>query len=96
MSAEPDRSTKRRRGYASGSANEAGSAYRAGLAAYLAAHGLADTKIRIGDGIEPGVPRRLWFETSSAVDDVRCHFDTGYKWGSTAMDVDELRVVWWL
>lgn len=81
MSAESDGTSGRRRlGGAGGRANEGGSAHRAGLAAYLAAHGLADVKIRIGDGVEPGVPRWLWFETSSAVDDVRCHFDTGYRW----------------
>ena len=75
-----DDSGKRRRGPAGGRANEAGSAHRAGLAAYLAAHGLADTTVRIGDGVEPGVPRWLWFETSSAVDDLRCYFDTDYTW----------------
>lgn len=91
MSAEPDGgSTTRRRGYAGGGANEGGSAHRAGLAAYLAAHGLADTTVRVGDGSEPGVPRWLWFETRSAVDDVRCYFDTGYKWDVQA----KRRCVW--
>jgi hypothetical protein len=72
VSAEPDGgSTKRRRGYAGGGANEAGSAHRADFAAYLAAHGLADTKIRIGDSIDPGVPRWLsmiiWLGSSVSV-----------------------------
>jgi hypothetical protein len=73
-------SAKRRRGSAGGRAAEGGSTYRAGFAAYLAAHGLADTTLRIGSGVEPGIPVLLWLETSSAVDDMRCLFNTDCKW----------------
>lgn len=75
-----DSSRRPRRGNAGGRASEGGSTYRAGLAAYLAAHGLAEAIVWAGDGVEPGSPTWLWFETAGAVDDVRCCFDTGHRW----------------
>ncbi len=56
-----------------GQANEAGSLHRSGIAAYLAAYGLA------GHGVEAAgypasgpTPVTLSFETEEVVDDIRC------------------------
>jgi len=58
-----------------GRANEAGSVYRAGVAAYLAAHGLAGVPVESLQA--DGYPTRISLETGAAVDDVRCEFSTG-------------------
>jgi hypothetical protein len=56
-----------------GQANEAGSLYRSGVAAYLAAHGLAGRAVEAAGYLEGGpVPVTLAFETGQAVDDIRC------------------------
>lgn len=67
-------------GAAGGRANEGGSSYRAGFAAYLAAHGLAGTAVTIGDQPTSNPPRSLWLETTGAVDDIRCTFDRTQRW----------------
>jgi len=56
-----------------GRANEAGSLYRSGVAAYLAAHGLVGRRVEAGGDPEDGsAPVTLSFETGDAVDDIRC------------------------
>lgn len=65
---------------AGGRANEGGSSYRAGLAAYLAAHGLAGLEVQIADSASPGTPTLMWFETSAHVDDIRCRFAEDSRW----------------
>ena len=56
-----------------GRANEAGSLYRSGVAAYLAAHGLAGRGVEAAGYPEDGpAPVVLAFETGEAVDDIRC------------------------
>jgi hypothetical protein len=63
---------------AGGRANEAGSVYRAGVAAYLAAHGLAGRGLEAAGYPESGpAPVRLSFETGEAVDDIRCELADG-------------------
>lgn len=61
-----------------GRANEAGSLYRSGVAAYLAAHGLAGRGVEAAGYPEQGpAPVSLAFETGDAVDDVRCGLADG-------------------
>jgi NACHT domain len=61
-----------------GRANEAGSVYRAGVAAYLAAHGLAGRGVEAAGYPEGGpAPVRLSFETGESVDDIRCDLADG-------------------
>jgi hypothetical protein len=61
-----------------GRANEAGSVFRAGVAAYLAAHGLAGRGVEAAGYPEGGpAPVRLSFETGEAVDDIRCELADG-------------------
>ncbi len=56
-----------------GRANEAGSQHRSGVAAYLAAHGLAGRGVEAAGYPENGpAPVALAFETGEAVDDIRC------------------------
>ena len=56
-----------------GRANEAGSLHRSGVAAYLAAHGLAGRGVEAADYPANGpAPVALSFETGEAVDDIRC------------------------
>jgi hypothetical protein len=55
-----------------GVANEAGSAHRRGVAAFLAAHGLAGRSVT-GDATTRFVPFRVAFETEQATDDLTCH-----------------------
>ena len=56
-----------------GQANEAGSLYRSGVAAYLAAYGLAGRGVEAAGHPENGpAPVMLAFETGQAVDDLRC------------------------
>ena len=56
-----------------GRANEAGSLHRSGVAAYLAAHGLAGRGVEAADDLTGGAaPVALSFETGDAVDDIRC------------------------
>jgi hypothetical protein len=56
-----------------GQANEAGSLHRSGIAAYLAAHGLASRGVEAAGYPESGpAPVALAFETGEAVDDIRC------------------------
>lgn len=56
-----------------GKANEAGSVHRSGVAAYLAAHGLAGRGVEAAGYSENGPsPVTLAFETGEAVDDIRC------------------------
>jgi hypothetical protein len=56
-----------------GRANEAGSLHRSGIAAYLAAHGLAGRGVEAAGYPESGpTPVALAFETGEAVDDIRC------------------------
>jgi len=63
---------------AGGRGNEAGSVYRAGVAAYLAAHGLAGRGVEAAGYPESGpAPVRLSFETGEAVDDIRCELADG-------------------
>jgi NACHT domain len=63
---------------AGGRANEAGSVYRGGVAAYLAAHGLAGRGLEAAGYAERGpAPVRLSFETGEAVDDIRCELADG-------------------
>ena len=53
-----------------GQANEAGSLYRSGVAAYLAAHGLAGRGVEAAGYPENGPPPvSLAFETGDGVDD---------------------------
>jgi hypothetical protein len=63
-----------------GRANEGGSSYRSGLAAYLAAYGLSDVPVRLGDGRSPGAPTQMWLESTNEVDDLTCLFSTGARW----------------
>ena len=61
-----------------GRANEAGSLYRSGVAAYLAAHGLAGRGVEAAGYPEAGpAPVSLAFETGDAVDDMRCDLADG-------------------
>jgi|SRR5215472_12475094 len=61
-----------------GQANEAGSLYRNGVAAYLATHGLAGRGVEAAGYAEKGpAPVRLAFETGEAVDDIRCELSNG-------------------
>ncbi len=61
-----------------GQGNEAGSLYRSGVAAYLAAHGLAGRGVEATGSPETGpAPVRLSFETGEAVDDIRCELSDG-------------------
>jgi hypothetical protein len=56
-----------------GQANEAGSLHRAGVAAYLAAHGLAGAAVEAAGYIEGGpYPVSMTLESGDAVDDIRC------------------------
>ena len=61
-----------------GQGNEAGSLYRSGVAAYLAAHGLAGRGVEAAGFSETG-PAPVWllFETGEAVDDIRCELSDG-------------------
>jgi hypothetical protein len=59
-------------------ANEAGSLYRSGVAAYLAAHGLVGRGVEAAGYPEGGpAPVTLSFETGDAVDDIRCGLADG-------------------
>jgi hypothetical protein len=61
-----------------GRANEAGSLYRSGVAAYLAAHGLVGRGVEAAGYLEGGsAPVALSFETGDAVDDIRCELADG-------------------
>ena len=61
-----------------GRANEAGSLYRSGVAAYLAAHGLVGRGVEAAGYPEGGpAPVTLLFETGDAVDDIRCGLADG-------------------
>ena len=61
-----------------GRANEAGSLYRSGVAAYLAAHGLAGRGVEAAGYPAGGAaPVTLEFETGQAVDDIRCGLADG-------------------
>ena len=61
-----------------GRANEAGSLYRSGVAAYLAAHGLVGRGVEAAGYAEGGpAPVMLSFETGDAVDDIRCGLADG-------------------
>lgn len=61
-----------------GRANEAGSLYRSGVAAYLAAHGLTGRGVEAAGYPESGpTPVTLSFETGDAVDDIRCGLADG-------------------
>jgi hypothetical protein len=61
-----------------GRANEAGSLYRSGIAAYLAAHGLTGRGVEAAGYPETGpAPVTLSFETGDAVDDIRCGLADG-------------------
>lgn len=63
---------------AGGRANEAGSVFRAGVAAYLAVHGLAGRGVEAAGYPESGpAPVRLSFESGEAVDDIRCELTDG-------------------
>jgi hypothetical protein len=56
-----------------GQANEAGSLHRAGVAAYLAAHGLAGAAVEAAGYVEGGpYPVSVTLESGDAVDDIRC------------------------
>jgi hypothetical protein len=71
-----------------GQANEAGSLYRSGVAAYLAAYGLAGRGMEAADYPAGGTaPVRLEFETAQAVDDIRCGMSDG-----TVLDLQAKRV----
>jgi NACHT domain len=68
-----DRSSPASAASLGGRANEAGSLYRSGVAAYLAAHGLASRGVEAAGYAAKGpTPVRLSFETGEAVDDIRC------------------------
>ena len=61
-----------------GRANEAGSLYRSGVAAYLAAHGLVGRGVEAAGYPESGpAPVTVSFETGDAVDDIRCGLADG-------------------
>lgn len=61
-----------------GRANEAGSLYRSGVAAYLAAHGLIGRGVEAAGYQEGGpAPVMLSLETGHAVDDIRCGLADG-------------------
>lgn len=61
-----------------GRGNEAGSLHRSGIAAYLAAHGLAGRGVEAAGYAEAGpAPVTLAFETGDAVDDIRCDLAGG-------------------
>lgn len=61
-----------------GRANEAGSLYRSGIAAYLAAHGLAGRGLEAAGYPEDGPsPVTLAFETGDSVDDISCGLTDG-------------------
>jgi hypothetical protein len=61
-----------------GRANEAGSLHRSGIAAYLAAYGLAGRGLEAAGYPETGpAPVTLAFETGDAVDDIRCGLADG-------------------
>lgn len=65
-------------GSSGGQANEGGSLYRSGVAAYLAAHGLKGRGVEAAGYSEAGpAPVALLFETSEAVDDIRCELADG-------------------
>jgi hypothetical protein len=61
-----------------GQANEAGSLHRAGVAAYLAAHGLAGAAVEAAGYAEGGPhPVSVALESGDAVDDIRCGLSDG-------------------
>jgi hypothetical protein len=61
-----------------GQANEAGSLHRAGVAAYLAAHGLAGAAVEAASYAEGGPhPVSVALESGDAVDDIRCGLSDG-------------------
>jgi NACHT domain len=65
-------------GSSGGRANEAGSLHRSGAAAFLAAHGLRGRGLELADFPGDGaIPISVVFETSDAVDDLRCTFTNG-------------------
>ncbi len=65
-------------GSSGGLANEGGSLYRSGVAAYLAAHGLKGRGVEAAGYTEFGACSVvLLFETSQAVDDIRCELADG-------------------
>jgi hypothetical protein len=67
-----------RRSSIGGQANEAGSLHRAGIAAYLAAHGLAGAAVEAAGYVEGGpYPVSVELESGDAVDDVRCRLSDG-------------------
>jgi hypothetical protein len=64
--------------FAGGRANEAGSLHRSGVAAYLAAHGMAGRGVEAaGYPADGPAPVALAFETAEAVDDLRCVLTDG-------------------
>jgi hypothetical protein len=67
----------RGRGSAGGASNEAGSIHRAGVAAYLAVHGLTDREV---EGRTGCVPVRIGLETLDATDDIVCEMVNGSSW----------------
>lgn len=65
-------------GSAGGRANEAGGLHRAGVALYIAAHGLASRPlVEAGYPPDAGAPIAVEFETKDAVDDIRCTMADG-------------------
>jgi hypothetical protein len=67
-----------RRSSIGGQANEAGSLHRAGVAAYLAAHGLVGAAVEAAGYVEGGpYPVALTLESGDDVDDIRCGLSDG-------------------
>jgi hypothetical protein len=61
-----------------GQANEAGSLHRAGVAAYLGAHGLVGAAVEAAGYVEGGpYPVSLTLESDDAIDDIRCGLSDG-------------------
>lgn len=64
-----------------GQANEGGSLHRAGIAAYLAVHGLFGKPIReAGFAAGDPYPTEIHLETADAVDDIKCVMSDGSNW----------------
>jgi hypothetical protein len=69
-----------RRSSIGGQANEAGSLHRAGVAAYLAAHGLVGAAVEAAGYVEGGpYPVSLTLESDDAIDDIRCGLSDGTR-----------------
>lgn len=64
-----------------GQANEGGSLHRAGIAAYLAVHGLFGKPVsEAGFKSEDPYPVEIHLETEDAVDDIKCLMSDGSSW----------------